>query len=164
MKKIIYLSLLFVFIFVVAYAAKAARTMGPSETVMAFYDASRQGDVTTMRSLIAGAFYESRKVLLERNSDYPQFLVDYYRGVRVSIKKVSEGNETMVQQACPTLYQRHFVDYHRSRLAPSVKVGNYLVVVSVSLSFPQNSVMDIELLVEQDTDGMWKIVDEVFKQ
>lgn len=149
------------FIFIVIYNVYGTTVLGPAETVAKYYDAARQGDVVTMKELIAGPFYKSRKALLEKNVDYSRFLKDYFTGVNVQVNSPSIGNENMVAVRHPNLYQRHYVDYKGERLDPSSKATNHLAVVKVLLKFTAQQNLSIKLLLDQDVDGKWKIVDEV---
>lgn len=52
-----------------------------NETVLPFFEALKNGDVKLIKKYIAGYMYESKKVLLEQNMEYPEFLRNYYQGV-----------------------------------------------------------------------------------
>ena len=148
-------------VFMLAYSAWCADTTGPSDTVLKFYEASRHGDVETMKTLIAGPYYKNRKTLLEKNADYPEFLKRYFRGVEIRLEPPSIGNEKMVAEKHQRLYQRDYVDNKREPLAPSAPTDNHLAVVNVLLKFPDRGNIDVKLLLDQEADGSWKIVDEV---
>jgi len=57
----------------------AAEAPEPGDTVIQFFKASKHGDTKTITQLISGSFYNQRKVLLEKNKDYPNFLRESYR-------------------------------------------------------------------------------------
>lgn len=155
------LSLALLLVLVLACNARCAEPATPLDTVARFYEASRQGDVETMKSLIAGPYYKTRKKLLENNADYPQFLRKYYEGVVVQLERPSIGNEKMVAEKHQRLFQRDYVDNKRGRLAPSSAVDDHLAVVNVLLKFPDRGNLEVKLLLDLDADGTWKIVDEV---
>lgn len=77
MKKIglyIILSILIVsFIRVAAYAST------PNDTVLLYFQALKNGDIGTIKELITGELYEKRKVLLEQNENYSEFLKKNYQ-------------------------------------------------------------------------------------
>ena len=52
-----------------------------NETVFSFLTALKNGDVNSIKQYIAGDMYESRKILLEQNKEYTEFLREYYQGV-----------------------------------------------------------------------------------
>ena len=52
-----------------------------NETVFPFLEALKNGDVSLIKQYIAGDMYESRRILLEQNKEYPEFLRKYYQGV-----------------------------------------------------------------------------------
>jgi hypothetical protein len=56
-----------------------------NETVFPFLEALKNGDVDLIKQYIAGDMYESRKILLEQNEEYPEFLRKYYEGVQFYI-------------------------------------------------------------------------------
>lgn len=155
------LSFALTLIFIVAHNAYCAGALGPAETVTKYYDAAKQGDVSTMRELIAGLFHKSRKTLLEKNLDYPQFLKNYFTGVTVQVNTPSVGDENMVAAGHPNLYRKHYVDNKEKRLDPSSTTKNHLAVVMATLKFPDQPNLNIKLLLDQDAGGTWKIVDEV---
>ena len=45
-----------------------------NETVSPFLEALKNGDVSLIKQYIAGDMYESRRILLEQNKEYPEFL------------------------------------------------------------------------------------------
>lgn len=91
MKKIglyIILSLLMVsFIRVAAFAST------PNDTVSLYFQALKNGDVRTIKDLITGNLYEKRKVLLEQNENYSEFLKKLYQYTEFQI------NETTIKDS-----------------------------------------------------------------
>ena len=71
-------------------ALLAAGPASPDECVAQFFEASKNGDTARMKQLIAGTFYNQRKVLLEENTTYPDFLRKYYEGARLQITSMRE--------------------------------------------------------------------------
>ncbi|MER3445423.1 MAG: hypothetical protein C4291_00690 [Candidatus Dadabacteria bacterium] len=63
----------------------AAEGVGPVSTVIQFYKASKNGDIETMKRFISGSFYNRRKVLLEENKEYPNFLRQHYQGTKIRV-------------------------------------------------------------------------------
>ena len=107
-----------------------AINLGPEDTVRQFYLASQNGNVTEMQQLIAGTFYNRRKVLLEENSEYPDFLRTHYLDTRITVDKI---------------------------LTDDI---NAVAVVTASISYPDGNRESHELILKQDDNGIWKIVDE----
>ena len=103
---------------------------GPADTVRQFYLASQNGNVSEMQQLIAGTFYNRRKVLLEENSEYPDFLRSHYLDTRVTVDKVITDDI------------------------------NAVAVVTASISYPDGNRESHELVLRQDDTGNWKIVGE----
>jgi len=108
-----------------------ADTGGPADTVLKYYEASREGNVTGMRQLIAGSFYNRRKVLLEANDNYPSFLESYYQDSAIAIDKVDISNEGKV------------------------------AVVSVLITYASQTTETKTLILKMDKNDNWVIADEV---
>ena len=155
------LLVLMITILMVAVNSSASMIIGPSETVIQFFEASKNGDVEAMKSLIAGPFYERRRTLLEMNMDYPKYLKKFYHGVEVKLIKYDIGNKDMVEKNHYKLYQRHYS-------TPNIKVRdnpingyNDVSIVIVTLRFPDGSELRSKFLFKETKTGSWKIYDEV---
>jgi hypothetical protein len=125
-----------VFLIVIAFLAGgnsilAAGSEKPEDTVIQFFEASKNGDTETIKQLIAGSFYNQRKVLLEENADYPDFLRKYYEGTEIQINKTI------------------------------MKKGGMVGVVGIKIQFPDGNLDTTKLLLKKDAGGVWKIVDEM---
>lgn len=103
---------------------------GPVEIVQKFYQASAEGDVQTMKIYATGPFYERRKMLIEQNQGYADFLRDHYSGVMTEI--VSADIEDIVGKAA----------------------------IVVKITYRDGSNFDTTLFLKKDNNGMWKINDE----
>ena len=99
----------------------------PHDVVMAYYQAMKNGDVLAMKSYMGGKLYEKRKILLEQNANYPEFLRNHYERGDIQVGEVHNG------------------------------------VVKVMVQFPDGNINAHQLVVEQDSSGQWKIVDEISK-
>ena len=109
----------------------AAEGASPADTVIEFYNASQDGDIGTMKQLIAGSFYNTRKVLLEENQEYGGFLRQHYQGIKVQI------------------------------VNSVVKKDNTTAAVHVKIEFPDGGIDTAKLLLKKGADGTWKIVEEL---
>ena len=110
-----------------------AEQNGPENTVLQFYNASRNGDVEQMRGLISGSYYNRRKAVLENNDNYPAFLTDHFHGSTTKIEKSNIDNK------------------------------NQIAVVTVTTHFPDQIINTSILILKKDNSGSWKIVDEKYK-
>lgn len=81
-----FLSSLVLFSYSVADAAQE-----PRDVVAAYFHAMKNGDVVTMKSCMSGKLREKRKILLEQNADYPDFLRKYYAGVDIQVGEAHDG-------------------------------------------------------------------------
>ena len=122
------LSLIATFFFCISPAN--AGQNGPDNTVLQFFNASRNGDVEQMRELVSGSYYNRRKALLENNDNYPAFLIDHFHGSTTNIEKSIIDNK------------------------------NQIAVVTVTTHFPNQSINTSRLILKKDSYGSWKIVDE----
>jgi uncharacterized membrane protein YvbJ len=68
----------------------AAEPASPDECVVQFFEASKNGDTARMKQLMTGSFYQQRKVLLEENTTYPDFLRKHYDGAHLQITNMRE--------------------------------------------------------------------------
>ena len=107
-----------------------AEQNGPDNTVLKFYNATRNGDVAQMRELVSGSYYNRRKAVLENNDSYPAFLMDHFHGSTTNIEKSIIDNK------------------------------NQIAVVTVTTHFPNQSINTSRLVLKKDGNGSWKIVDE----
>ena len=139
-----------------------ARAAEPMDTVAVFFEASEAGNVKTIKSLIAGPFLDSRRVLLEENKDYPNKLREFYRGVTIEIVNEVIGNDKTIKKAHPEFYTRsHRMQEVSPTSGASMQNGNSVAVVRVRRHFPGGSAFDSKFLLRKDKDAAWKIFDEV---
>ena len=67
-----------------------------NESVYPFFKALKEGDVSSIKQLIAGEMYESKKVLLEKNKEYPQFLRNHYEGVEFYVEDTTQSGDFII--------------------------------------------------------------------
>ena len=103
---------------------------GPVEIVQKFYQASAEGDIQAMKTFADGPFYERRKILIEQNQGYADFLRDHYSGMMTEI--VSADIEDAADKA----------------------------VIVVKMTSREGSSFDTTLFLKKDNNGLWKINDE----
>jgi hypothetical protein len=77
-------------VFLGAPALGSAEQASPSDCVMQFFEASKNGDIAKMKQLMAGPFYAQRRTLLEENTTYPDFLRKHYDGAHLQITNMRE--------------------------------------------------------------------------
>jgi len=106
----------------------------PAEIVQNYFLACENGDVSAMKPLIADHFYQRRKVLIEENKKYSEFLKSHYSGMQIEIVSTEVESES----------------------------GN--AEVALKQIFPGGSSIDTTLVLKKNTDGVWKIVDEVLPE
>ena len=63
-----------------------------SNVLKPFFEALKNGDVSSLLELISGEMYRNNKVLLEQNEQYPEFLRKYYSGAKFIVEK-AEADE-----------------------------------------------------------------------
>ena len=87
MKKIgVYILLSFLMI---GFSSLTANALEPNDTVISYFQALKAGDVKSIKNLITGELFDKRKVLLEQNENYPEFLKRHYQGAEFQIKAAS---------------------------------------------------------------------------
>jgi hypothetical protein len=107
-----------------------AEQIGPDNTVLKFFNASRNGDVEQMRALISGSYYNRRKAVLENDDSYSAFLVDHFQGSMTNIEEST-------------------IDHK-----------NQVAAITVTTRFPDETINTSRLILKKDGNGIWKIVDE----
>ena len=84
-------------VFFVSFSSMAANALEPNDTVMGYFQALQQGDINKIKDSITGEMYKKRKVLLEQNANYPEFLRNAYQGAEFQIKNVTiQDNNAVV--------------------------------------------------------------------
>ncbi len=66
-----------------------------NQTVLPFCEALKNGNVNLIKMYISEDLFEKNKVLLEQNKKYPEFLRNYYKGVKFQIGKIVEIDDKM---------------------------------------------------------------------
>ena len=155
-----YVLALIIFSLFLGFNQANAGTSDPADTVSGYFEASRNGDVDTMKTLIAGTFYDSQKVLLTKNKAYPEFLKKYYQGVRIAIVSSSIGDIDMVAKDYPNLYKR----YQRREGDTTAAGNNDIAVVTVSRQFTDGKTSNTDFLLKKDQQGNWKIYERLLGQ
>ena len=111
-------------------AVSGEEITGPVDTVQQFFTAAKDGEIETMKNLITGPFFNRRKVLIERNPGYPDFLIKQFEGLEIEVISTEIGND------------------------------GSSAFVTVRRFHPNGSTFDTEFLLKKSDDGMWKIFDE----
>ena len=81
-KTILYILLA---VFLVSFSSIAANALEPNDTVLSYFQALKNGDIETIKDLITGEMYKKRKVLLEQNENYSEFLIKAYQEAEFQI-------------------------------------------------------------------------------
>ena len=55
-----------------------------------FFEALRNGDVNHLKNCMGGELYAQRRVLLEQNEGYPDFLRQLYQGVKFKVDRIDQ--------------------------------------------------------------------------
>jgi hypothetical protein len=63
------------------------------ETLRPYFEALKNGDVVSIKKVIAGKMLQRNLVLLDQNKNYPDFLRDYYQSVEFSIMAVELADD-----------------------------------------------------------------------
>ncbi len=103
----------------------------PKDTVSLYIQALRDGDTEEMITYLGGRLYSKRKVLLEQNASYPEFLSNLYQGTVIHISEPINTNFDPLQ-----------------------------FEVGVEFQYPNGGSMWVKLSLAQNSLGDWKIVDE----
>ena len=159
MKK--YLSILIVLALIVTFKQADARISEVDDTVIGFFEVSKNGDVEKMKNFIAGPFYEKRRSLLEKNKRYPDYLKKYYRGIEIQILDTVIGDNHMVKKGHPELFNRYYRRAKAKRNYTSTYSDNSIAVVLIRYQLPDGNNYDSKLLLKKTESESWKIIDEI---
>ena len=64
------------------------------DTVSSYSQALKSGDIGKIKQLITGKFYETNRVLLEENPNYPSFLRKHYDGSKSRILEITHAKDS----------------------------------------------------------------------
>jgi len=104
---------------------------GPVDTATLYLQALTKGKTEKMITYLGGKLYSKRKVLLEENASYPEFLRNRYQGVAIT----TSASET-------------------------IDPGTPDKGVDVEFRFSNGDSMWVRLILVKNSLGEWKIVDE----
>ena len=130
MKYISYI-LLSMFLVLSLSHVEHAQAEQPAETILLYFESVRKGDVDRIKSFLGGNLFNKRKVLLEKNKKYPDFLRNRF------------GEAKFTVEGLP----KNLTDTTKS--------------VLVRISFDDGSSISTNLVVQQTTAGDWKIIDQL---
>ena len=140
-------------------ASSPAASVTPTETVINYFDACRNGDVNSMKKLMAGNFYEKKHSLLFNNKNYPEFLKSYYQDLNITIVSASTGNFDMVSRNHSKLYER----FHKKGGLWTSSGENDIAVITVSFEFPDKSAFISKFLLKKVSNNHWKIFEHLLE-
>jgi len=66
-----------------------AKALGPSDTVLIYFQALKHGDIETIKDSISEEMYKIRKILLEQNQNYSEILKKAYQEAEFHIKETT---------------------------------------------------------------------------
>lgn len=80
----------------ILFAASAyAAGEEPGAVVETYFDALKSGDVQAVMTVITDPLLGSRKLLLEQNTAYPDYLRNYYRDAVLAIDRITSPADTV---------------------------------------------------------------------
>jgi hypothetical protein len=94
-------------VLIISVGAIEAKAFGPNDTLLHYFQALKNGDIETINNLISGEMYNSNKVLLEQNENYPEYLKKAYQGADFKIKKTSIQDDSAVVTIDVNFPDRH---------------------------------------------------------
>ena len=103
----------------------------PSDTVARYIEALKNGNVYELKTILGGSLYTSRRVLLEENTEYPQFLRKRFQQAQITLEGSPED------------------------------LGNNKKGLHIKMLFPDGSTNVTKLVLEQTSTGTWKIIQEL---
>ena len=83
-------------VLIMSFISFEANALEPNDTVLRYLHALKHGDVGTIKDSITGELYKKRKVLLEQNKSYSEFLKKTYRKAEFQIKETMVNNNDVL--------------------------------------------------------------------
>ena len=117
--------------FLLSGASALSYAEEPMDTVTRYITALTEGNTSEMTAYLGGRLYSKRKVLLEQNESYPEFLSNLYEGAEFYFL------EPKITHFDPLQYE-----------------------VEVQFQYPDGNYMGIRLILAKNSLDEWKIVDE----
>jgi hypothetical protein len=82
-----------VFVWLMAYPAWAAGSNDPEGVVQLYFTALKEGDIAGIKNVVSESFYSKRKVLLDQNRGYADFLRKIYSNADINIINVDISDD-----------------------------------------------------------------------
>lgn len=159
MKK--YLPICIFFALIITFNQADAQISEVDDTVMGFFEASKNGDVEKMKNFIAGPFYEKRRTLLEKNKRYPDYLKNYYKTIEIQLLDTVVGDNQLVKSGHPELLNRYDRKAKAKHNYTSISSDNSMAVVLIRYRLLDGNSYEAELLLKKTASESWKIIDEI---
>lgn len=81
---------------IVSFSSFETNALEANDTVLRYLNALKNGDIVTIKDSITGELYKKRKVLLEQNESYSEFLIKIYRDAEFFIKETTVDNDDVL--------------------------------------------------------------------
>ena len=75
----------------------------PHGTILSYFNALKNGDVQTLKTLLTDPLLSNRRILLEQNTAYPAHLRNYYQDAGMSITEVNLTDDSNLQIVTATI-------------------------------------------------------------
>ena len=72
-------------VFIVSFGAIEAKALGPTDTVLSYFQALKHGDIDIIEDLISVEMYNKRKIFFEQNQNYAEILKKAYQTAQIQI-------------------------------------------------------------------------------
>lgn len=102
----------------------------PHRTILSYFNALKNGDVQTLKTLLTDPLLSNRRLLLEQNTAYPEHLRNYYQDAGMLITEVNLTDDSNIQ------------------------------IVTANISFEGDEHELIIQFLMKNTDEGWKIAEE----
>jgi ABC-type transporter MlaC component len=83
-------------VFIVAFGVTEAKALEPNDTVLRYFKALQQGDISTIKDSITGEMYQKNKAILDQNENYPVYLQKAYQGAKFQITDTTVRDNDVV--------------------------------------------------------------------
>ena len=84
---------LMIVVLIMSFGSFDANAFEPIDTVLSYLQALKDGNIEAIKDSIAGELYKKRKVLLEQNENYSEFLKKIYQDAEFQITKTTAKDD-----------------------------------------------------------------------
>jgi hypothetical protein len=84
---------LMIVVLIMSFGSFDANALEPNDIVLSYLQALKDGNIEAIKDSIAGELYKKRKVILEQNENYSEFLKKFYQDAEFQLTKTTTKDD-----------------------------------------------------------------------